>query len=66
MRLSTGPGIERLHFCLIDCLTLLSTRNKREDLQQILFIVLILTIMVGGTLWIPFNLYYRMMPSMMP
>ncbi|NRB55427.1 MAG: hypothetical protein HRU39_05515 [Salinicola sp.] len=47
-------------------MTLLSTRNKREDLQQILFIVLILTIMVGGTLWIPFNLYYRMMPSMMP
>lgn len=66
MRLSIGPGIERIHFCLMDCLTLLSTRNKCEDLLLILFTVLILTIMVGGTLWIPFNLYYRMMPSMMP
>ncbi|WP_187775866.1 hypothetical protein [Salinicola corii] len=43
-------------------LTPLSTKNKREDLQLILFTVLILTIMVGGTLWILFNLYYRMTP----
>ncbi|WP_110674973.1 cytochrome o ubiquinol oxidase subunit IV [Salinicola sp. RZ23] len=41
-------------------------RNKREDLQLILFTALILLIMVGGTLWILFNLYYRMMPHMLP
>jgi len=40
--------------------------NKREDLQLILFTVLILLIMGGGTLWILFSLYYRMMPGMMP
>ncbi|WP_106477822.1 cytochrome o ubiquinol oxidase subunit IV [Phytohalomonas tamaricis] len=41
-------------------------KNKREDLQLILFTALILIIMVGGTLWIMFNLYSRMMPSIMP
>ncbi|MFC0267796.1 cytochrome o ubiquinol oxidase subunit IV [Kushneria aurantia] len=41
-------------------------RNKREDLQLILFTVLILTLLCGGTLWILFDLYQRMMPNMMP
>ncbi|WP_110598691.1 MULTISPECIES: cytochrome o ubiquinol oxidase subunit IV [Salinicola] len=53
-----------VHFRFFLHITL--ARNKREDLQLILFTVLILTIMVGGTLWILFNLYYRMMPSMIP
>lgn len=57
----TGTGSDRNDFCSMD-LTPLSTKNKREDLQLILFTVLILTIMVGGTLWILFNLYYRMTP----
>ncbi|GHB21177.1 cytochrome o ubiquinol oxidase subunit IV [Salinicola rhizosphaerae] len=53
-----------VHFRFFLHITL--ARNKREDLQLILFTVLILTIMVGGTLWILFNLYYRMMPDMLP
>lgn len=46
----------------MDFLTLLPTGNKREDLQPILFTVLILTIRVGGTPWRLFNPCYRMMP----
>ncbi|MCM2971925.1 cytochrome o ubiquinol oxidase subunit IV [Larsenimonas suaedae] len=42
------------------------SRNTREDLQLILFTVLIITILAGGTLWILFDLYYRMMPGMAP
>ncbi|SMF84615.1 cytochrome o ubiquinol oxidase operon protein cyoD [Tistlia consotensis] len=42
------------------------SRQKREDLQLILFSLLILLIMVGGTLWIIFDLYVRMMPAMLP
>jgi cytochrome o ubiquinol oxidase operon protein cyoD len=53
-----------VHFRFFLHITL--ARNKREDLQLILFTVLILAIMVGGTLWILFNLYYRMMPAMLP
>ena len=53
-----------VHFRFFLHITL--ARNKREDLQLILFTVLILIIMVGGTLWILFNLYYRMMPGMVP
>ena len=41
------------------------SRQKREDLQLILFTTLILALMCGGTIWILFNLYGRMMPSMM-
>lgn len=41
-------------------------RNKREDLLLILFTVLILVILCGGTLWILFDLYQRMLPNMMP
>ena len=40
------------------------SRQKREDLQLILFTTLIL--MCGGTIWILFSLYGRMMPSMAP
>ncbi|WP_438768302.1 cytochrome o ubiquinol oxidase subunit IV [Kushneria sp. TE3] len=40
--------------------------NKREDLLLILFTVLILVILCGGTLWILFDLYQRMLPNMMP
>lgn len=36
------------------------SRQKREDLQLILFSGLILTIMIGGTIWILFNLATRM------
>lgn len=41
-------------------------KNKREDLLLILFTVLILIILCGGTLWILFDLYQRMLPNMMP
>ncbi|MFC0337171.1 cytochrome o ubiquinol oxidase operon protein cyoD [Kushneria avicenniae] len=41
-------------------------RSKREDLLLILFTVLILIILCGGTLWILFDLYQRMLPDMMP
>lgn len=41
-------------------------KNKREDLLLILFTVLILAILCGGTLWILFDLYQRMLPNMMP
>ncbi|MCX2522768.1 cytochrome o ubiquinol oxidase subunit IV [Larsenimonas rhizosphaerae] len=53
-----------VHFRFFLHITL--ARNTREDLQLILFTFLILLIMVGGTLWILFNLYYRMMPDMVP
>lgn len=53
-----------VHFRFFLHITL--AKNKREDLQLILFTILILTILVGGTLWILFNLYYRMMPDMIP
>ena len=36
------------------------SRQKREDLQLILFSVLLLTIMGGGTVWIMANLAHRM------
>ena len=42
------------------------SRQKREDLQLILFTTLILILMCGGTIWIAFDLYGRMMPSMAP
>lgn len=39
-------------------------RQKREDLQLILFSALLLTIMVGGTIWIMASLAMRMaMPA---
>ena len=37
------------------------SRQKREDLQLILFSSLLLIIMVAGTIWIMTNLYGRMM-----
>ncbi|MHA6346021.1 cytochrome o ubiquinol oxidase subunit IV [Roseivivax sp. CAU 1761] len=37
------------------------SRQKREDLQLLLFTVLLLAIMAGGTLWILGNLNHRMM-----
>lgn len=37
------------------------SRQKRDDLQLILFSVLLVIIMVGGTIWIMFNLRMRMM-----
>jgi cytochrome o ubiquinol oxidase operon protein cyoD len=36
------------------------SRQKREDLQLILFSVFLLTIMAGGTVWIMANLAHRM------
>ncbi len=36
------------------------SKQKREDLQLILFSVLLLVIMGGGTIWIMGNLAYRM------
>jgi len=36
-------------------------RSHRDDLQLILFSGLIITLMVGGTLWIIYNQYMRMM-----
>jgi len=37
------------------------SRSKRDDLQLILFSFLIVVLMVGGTLWILWNLHARMM-----
>ena len=37
------------------------SRSKREDLQLILFTSLLILIMVGGSLWILYNLDQRMM-----
>ena len=37
------------------------SKSKRDDLQLILFTALIIALMVGGTLWILFNLRVRMM-----
>ena len=37
-------------------------KQKREDLQLILFSTLLLTIMVAGTIWIMASLAMRMMP----
>ena len=37
------------------------SRQKREDLQLIMFSVLILAIMAAGTIWIMANLQMRMM-----
>lgn len=42
------------------------SRQKREDLQLILFSVLLLVLMAGGMVWIIFNLYRRMLPNAMP
>ena len=38
------------------------SRQKREDLQLVLFSVLLLAIMAGGTIWVLANLSARMMP----
>ena len=38
-------------------------RQKREDLQLLLFSTLLLTLMVGGTIWIMLNLHGRMAPD---
>jgi len=46
------------------CFLHISFAHKREDLQLILFSALLLTIMVGGTIWIMASLALRMaMPA---
>jgi cytochrome o ubiquinol oxidase operon protein cyoD len=40
------------------------SRQKREDLQLILFSALVLLIVVGGTVWVLGDLGQRMMPGM--
>lgn len=37
------------------------SKSKRDDLELILFSVLIVVLMVGGTVWIMGNLHMRMM-----
>ena len=44
-------------FLLIDL-----SRQKREDLQLVLFSVLLLLILAGGTVWVLSDLSKRMMP----
>ena len=44
----------------------ISFRQKREDLQLILFSTLLLIIMVGGTIWIMGNLALRMVMPAQP
>lgn len=39
------------------------SRQKREDLHLILFSLLLLIIMAGGTIWIMYNLAGRMTPT---
>lgn len=38
------------------------SRSRREDLQLILFALLLIILMVGGSLWILWSLQHRMMP----
>lgn len=40
------------------------SRSRREDLQLILFALLLIVLMVGGSLWILWSLQQRMMPMM--
>lgn len=42
------------------------SRQKREDLQLILFSTLLLILMAGGTIWIMLNLYARTAPGTLP
>lgn len=44
------------------CFLHIGLRQKREDLQLIVFTALLLVIMVAGTIWIMANLAMRMMP----
>ncbi len=37
--------------------------SKREDLQLVLFATLLIGLMIGGSLWIMYDLHLRMMPS---
>ena len=39
--------------------------EHREDLHLLLFSALLLFIMAAGTLWVLYNMNYRMMPGMM-
>jgi cytochrome o ubiquinol oxidase subunit IV len=39
--------------------------ERREELHLLLFSSLLLIIMAAGTLWVLFNMNYRMMPGMM-
>lgn len=39
----------------------ISWRSHRDDLQLVLFTGMILCLMVGGTIWILYNLHQRMM-----
>lgn len=48
------------------CFLHISFKQKREDLHLILFSTLLLTIMVGGTIWIMGSLAIRMSMPMAP
>lgn len=48
------------------CFLHISFRHKREDLQLILFSTVLLILIVGGTIWIMFNLAARMAMPMQP
>lgn len=48
------------------CFLHIGFRHQREDLQLILFSTLLLVIIVGGTLWIMFNLAGRMALPQLP
>jgi cytochrome o ubiquinol oxidase operon protein cyoD len=48
------------------CFLHISFRQKREDLQLILFSTVLLIIIVGGTIWVMFNLAARMAMPMQP
>lgn len=61
-----GIGVFALVQILVHfrCFLHISFAHKREDLQLILFSALLLTIMVGGTIWIMTSLALRMaMPA---
>lgn len=49
-------GVQLRYFLHIDF-----SRQKREDLQLILFTLLLLAIMVAGTVWILADLHHRML-----
>jgi cytochrome o ubiquinol oxidase subunit IV len=57
----TGAAVAQVAVHLRYFLHINLSRSKRDDLQLILFSILIVAMMVGGTIWILANLRYRMM-----
>lgn len=59
-------GIIQLLVHLHYFLHLDGSRRQRWNLLSLLFALLLIGIMAGGTIWVLYNLNYLMMPVMMP